>query len=62
MRKALLVSLALMGGVAFAQDKLDPCGSPKEVYSKYLLDKCYKGYFDAIMESKKKADEALNKA
>jgi len=62
MRKAILLSLALVGGLAFAQDKLDPCGSPKGVYSKYLLDKCYKGYFDAIMDAKKKADEALNKA
>lgn len=62
MRKSLLLSLALLGSVAFAQESLDPCGSPKEVYSKYMLDKCYKGYFDAIMEAKKKSEEALNKA
>jgi len=61
MRKVLLVSPALVGGLAFAEEKLDPCGSPKEVYSKYLLDKCYKGYFDAIMDAKKKADEASAK-
>jgi peptidoglycan-associated lipoprotein len=58
-----LLALSLLGGVAFAQDKpLDPCGSPKEVFSKYLLDQCYKGYFDAIMEAKKNADEALRLA
>lgn len=66
MRKSILLSLALLGSVAFAQKSpeksLDPCGSPKEVYSKYLLDKCYKGYFDAIMKSKKNSEEALNKA
>jgi peptidoglycan-associated lipoprotein len=62
MKKSLLV-LSLLGGVVFAQDKpLDPCGSPKEVFSKYLLDQCYKGYFDAIMEAKKNADEALRLA
>ncbi len=62
MRKTAL-ALLLMGGVAFAESKqekpLDPCGSPKEVYSKYLLDKCYEGYFRAIMDAKKSADEAL---
>ncbi len=59
MKKSLL-ALSLLGGAVFAQDKpLDPCGSPKEVFSKYLLDQCYKGYFDAIMEAKKNADEAL---
>jgi peptidoglycan-associated lipoprotein len=59
MKKSLL-ALSLLGGVVFAQDKpLDPCGSPKEVFSKHLLDQCYKGYFDAIMEAKKNADEAL---
>ncbi|SNZ13226.1 OmpA family protein [Hydrogenobacter hydrogenophilus] len=66
MRKSILLSLALLGSVAFAEESpeksLDPCGSPKEVYSKYLLDKCYKGYFNAIMESKRKSEEALNKA
>jgi len=62
MKKSLLV-LSLLGGVVFAKDKpLDPCGSPKEVFSKYLLDQCYKGYFDAIMEAKKNADEALRLA
>jgi peptidoglycan-associated lipoprotein len=62
MKKSLL-ALSLLGGVVFAQDKpLDPCGSPKEVYSKYLLDQCYKGYFDAIMEAKKNASEALKLA
>ncbi len=62
MKKSLLV-LSLLGGAVFAQDKpLDPCGSPKEVFSKYLLDQCYKGYFDAIMEAKKNADEALRLA
>jgi peptidoglycan-associated lipoprotein len=62
MKKSLL-ALSLLGGVVFAQDKpLDPCGSPKEVFSKYLLDQCYKGYFDAIMEAKKNTDEALKLA
>lgn len=62
--KKLAVMLAVMSGFAFAQEQkpLDPCGSPKETYSKYLLDKCYKGYFDAIVESKKLAEEALKKA
>jgi peptidoglycan-associated lipoprotein len=47
----------------FAQDKpLDPCGSPKEIFSKHLLDQCYKGYFDAIVEAKKNAEEALRLA
>ncbi len=47
-----------------AQDKqnpMDPCESPKEFYSKYMLDKCYKGYFDAIVESKRLAEEASKK-
>jgi peptidoglycan-associated lipoprotein len=62
MKKSLLV-LSLLGGVVFAQDKpLDPCGSPKEALSKYLLDQCYKGYFKAIMEAKKNAEEALRLA
>jgi peptidoglycan-associated lipoprotein len=62
MKKSLL-ALSLLGGVVFAQDKpLDPCGSPKEALSKYLLDQCYKGYFDAIMEAKKNAEEALRLA
>ena len=62
MKKSLL-ALSLLGGVVFAQDKpLDPCGSPKEVFSKHLLDQCYKGYFDAIIEAKKNADEALRLA
>jgi peptidoglycan-associated lipoprotein len=62
MKKSLL-ALFLLGGVVFAQDKpLDPCGSPKEALSKYLLDQCYKGYFKAIMEAKKNADEALRLA
>jgi peptidoglycan-associated lipoprotein len=62
MKKSLL-ALSLLGGVVFAKDKpLDPCGSPKEVFSKYLLDQCYKGYFDAIMEAKKNADEAIRLA
>jgi peptidoglycan-associated lipoprotein len=62
MKKSIL-ALSLLGGVVFAQDKpLDPCGSPKEVFSKYLLDQCYKGYFDAIMEAKKNANEALRLA
>jgi Outer membrane protein and related peptidoglycan-associated (lipo)proteins len=61
--KRSLLALSLLGGVVFAQEKpLDPCGSPKEALSKYLLDQCYKGYFDAIMEAKKNADEALRLA
>jgi len=62
MRK-LSLALLLMGGVVFAESaqekQLDPCGSPKEVYSKYMLDKCYEGYFKAIMEAKKSAEEKL---
>jgi peptidoglycan-associated lipoprotein len=62
MKKSLL-ALSLLGGIVFAQDKpLDPCGSPNEVFSKYLLDQCYKGYFKAIMEAKKNANEALRLA
>jgi peptidoglycan-associated lipoprotein len=61
--KKRLLTLSLLGGAVFAQDKpLDPCGSPKEVFSKYLLDQCYKGYFDAIVEAKKNADEAIRLA
>ena len=61
--KRSLLALSLLGGVVFAQDKpLDPCGSPKEALSKYLLDQCYKGYFDATMEAKKNAEEALRLA
>ena len=64
--KKVSLALLLMGGVVFAESKqekpLDPCGSPKEVYSKYMLDKCYEGYFKAIMEAKKSAEEALRVA
>ena len=61
--KKIAIALAVASGFAMAQEQkpLDPCGSPKEYYSKYLLDKCYKGYFDAIMESKKAAEEANKK-
>ncbi|MFN3599531.1 MAG: OmpA family protein [Aquificaceae bacterium] len=60
--KRTVFAIALFSGLALAQDKpLDPCGSPKEFYSKYLLDKCYKGYFDAIVESKRAAEEASKK-
>ncbi|WP_448588433.1 OmpA family protein [Thermocrinis sp.] len=65
MRKIAL-ALSLLGGVVFAQEAkrkpLDPCGSPPEVFSKYLLDKCYEGYFKAIMDAKKAADDALKVA
>jgi Outer membrane protein and related peptidoglycan-associated (lipo)proteins len=62
MKKSLIV-LSLLGGVMFAQSRpLDPCGSPNEVFSKYLLDQCYKGYFDAIVEAKRNANEALRLA
>lgn len=62
--KRVALLLAVASGLAIAQEQkdLDPCGSPKEFYSKYLLDKCYKGYFDAIVESKKAAEEAIKKA
>ncbi len=64
MNKLLLAGGIFLGGVlaANAQELKDPCGSPKEFYSKYLLDKCYKVYFDAISESKRKAEEANAKA
>ncbi len=63
MKKVMLAGVLMVGGVSLsnAQELVDPCGSPKELYSKYLLDKCYKVYFDAITDAKKKADEALNK-
>jgi len=61
--KKNLLALSLLGGVVFAQDNpIDPCGSPNEVLSKYLLDQCYKGYFQATTEAKKNADEALRLA
>ena len=64
--KKTALALSLLSGVVSAQEaktqSLDPCGSPKEVYSKYMLDKCYEGYFKAIMESKKNAEEALRLA
>lgn len=62
--KRFTLALAVLSGLAMAQEKkpLDPCGSPKEFYSKYMLDKCYKGYFDAIVESKRLAEEAQKRA
>lgn len=63
--KRVVLGALFLSSLAVAQEKtqsLDPCGSPKEVYSKYLLDKCYKGYFDAIVESKKLAEDAFKKA
>ena len=61
--KKTALALSLLSGVVFAQEaktqSLDPCGSPKEVYTKHMLDRCYEGYFKAIMESKKNAEEAL---
>ncbi len=63
--KKIVLAMALASGFVMAQDKqkpMDPCGSPKEFYSKYMLDKCYKGYFDAIVESKRLAEEANKKA
>ncbi len=62
--KKMALAMALASGFVMAQDKqtpMDPCGSPKEVYSKYMLDKCYKGYFDAIVESKRLAEDASKK-
>lgn len=62
--KKIALAMALASGFVMAQDKqtpMDPCGSPKEVYSKYMLDKCYKGYFDAIVESKRLAEDASRK-
>jgi len=61
--KKNLLALSLLGGVVFAQDRpVDPCGSPKEVFSKPLLDQCYRGYFKATTEAKRNADEALRLA
>lgn len=63
MRKVAFATVLALG-FAMARDEqrlLDPCGSPKELYSKYMLDKCYKGYFDAIMESKRLAEDASKK-
>jgi peptidoglycan-associated lipoprotein len=61
--KKNLLALSLLGGVVFAQDNpIDPCGSPHETFSKYLLDQCYKGYFEATTEAKKNAEEALRLA
>ncbi|QID34065.1 OmpA family protein [Pampinifervens florentissimum] len=62
--KKIALAMALASGFVMAQDKqkpMDPCGSPQEFYSKYMLDKCYKGYFDAIVESKRLAEEASKK-
>ena len=38
--KKIAIALAVASGFAMAQEQkpLDPCGSPKEFYSKYLLD------------------------
>lgn len=68
MRKLALV-MAVLSGFAVAQERrqregrpLDPCGSPQEVFTKQMLDRCYKGYFDSIMESRRLAEEANRKA
>ncbi|SHK56837.1 OmpA family protein [Thermocrinis minervae] len=64
MKKIALASALFVGltlSLGNAQELTDPCGSPKEVFSKYLLDKCYKNYFDAITGASKKADEAISK-
>ncbi|RMH80433.1 MAG: OmpA family protein [Acidobacteria bacterium] len=61
--KKVVAGSILLSALTFAQEKpLDPCGSPKEFFSKYLLDQCYKGYFDAIIDARKKAEEAVKKA
>ncbi len=62
--KKIALAMALASGFVMAQDKqkpMDPCGSPKEVFTKYMLDKCYKNYFDAIVESKRLAEDASKK-
>ncbi len=56
MGKKLLLGMALavsLTGVSSAGEIKDLCGSPKEVYSKYLLDKCYANYFQAIKDNRK---------
>ncbi len=48
--------LLLLGGNSVASVEIvDKCGSPKEVFTKYHLDKCYAEYFNAILENKKRA-------
>ncbi|MEN3033455.1 MAG: OmpA family protein [Aquificaceae bacterium] len=69
--KRVALGLALLSSIVFAQERggqgqrqrpLDPCGSPTEVFSKQQLDKCYKGYFDAIIEARRLAEAANRKA
>ncbi len=60
MKKIMIAGLTglaiLLNSNAFASVEIvDKCGSPKEVFSKYHLDKCYAEYFNAILENKKKA-------
>ncbi len=62
--KKIAFTIALASGFVIAQDEqkpIDPCGSPQEFYSKEMLDKCYKNYFDAIVESKKLAEDTSKK-
>ena len=48
--------LLLLGSNSVASVEIvDKCGSPKEVFTKYQLDKCYAEYFNAILENKKMA-------
>ncbi len=49
------ITLMGMGFSHASTDIVDKCGSPKEVFTKYALDKCYAEYFNAILENKKKA-------
>ncbi len=60
MKKLITVGVAglliAVSGNSFASVEIvDKCGSPKEVFTKYHLDKCYAEYFNAILENKKKA-------
>ncbi len=48
-----MVAALSLSGVSTSAEIKDLCGSPKEVYSKYLLDKCYANYFQAIKENRK---------
>ncbi len=56
MRKKFLLGMAMalsLSAVSSAGEIKDLCGSPKEAYSKYLLDKCYANYFQAIKDNRK---------
>lgn len=48
--------IAILSGFAVAQERMpkDPCGSLEEFVTKRILDMCYKEYFDAIVDTKRR--------